>query len=749
MHQTRRQFLATSAAATLSAITLPGCVTPPREVQSNNEPDEPWYRRTLRWGQTNISEADPNTYDIPWWRTYWKRTSLQGLIVNAGGIVAYYPTKYPLQFRPPSLGDRDLFGELLSAARADGLAVLARMDSSRAHENFYNAHPDWFALDANGRPHKAGELFVSCVNSPYYTEYLPGLLREIAERYHPEGFADNSWSGLGRDQVCYCDNCRQHFRNVHGQELPKSKNWDDPVYKKWILWNYDRRLQIWDLNNQVTKAAGGPNCLWVGMNSGSIAGQSQSFRDFKQICSKAELILLDHQARGDAAGFSQNADIGQLIHQLLGWNKLIPESMAMYQAGQPTFRKTAKPPAEARLWMLEGFAGGIQPWWHHVGAQQEDRRQFETAEPIFKWHQANQQFLVHREPVASVGLVWSQRNMDFFGRDHPESVELPWRGWTQALLRARIPYLAVHAEALDDQASNLSVLILPNIGALSDAQAASVRRLVQRGCALISTGRTGLYDEWGQPRPDFILADLLGCHYLGLGREGERPRESLGETLHTYLRIETKPQSDPLRPRHEVLAGFDETNILPFGGWLGDVVASEDTQVLLTYVPAFPIYPPEMSWMREPRTHIPGLILNNSAQTGRTAFLIADLDRRFASDGLPDHGQLLANLVRWAAQDRFPFRVQGPGVIDCRLYRQANRFILHLVNLSVVTGSRGPIDEPLPVGPIQVRLPLSTEIQQKRVRLLVNSEKPRYSFDNSGATVILSSIREHEVIVFG
>ena len=34
----------------------------------------------------------------------------------------------------------------------------------------------------------------------------------------------------------------------------------------------------------------------------------------------------------------------------------------------------------------------------------------------------------------------------------------------------------------------------------------------------------------------------------------------------------------------------------------------------MTFVPAFPIYPPETAWMREPRTDIPGLVLNAAAR---------------------------------------------------------------------------------------------------------------------------------------
>ena len=750
MKQTRRQFLASSAMFSLGGLSLTGCHTAPI-ARATSWPAGPWHRRTLRWGQTNITEADPPTYDLGWWRAYWKRTRVQGVIINAAGIVAYYPSHQPLQYRASTLGSRDLFGELVSAAHADGLAVLARMDSNRAHTELYEAHPDWFARDSSGRPRKAGDLFVACVNGPYYDEYLPGLLREIVQRYRPEGFTDNSWSGLGRQEPCFCDNCRRRFQQDGGKSLPEHPDWDSVDYRQWILWNYSRRLELWDQNNRITREAGGPNCLWIGMNSGSLIGQCRDFRDYRGICARSEMILLDHQARGGNGSLAENGDAGQLVHSLLGWNKLVPESMAMYQAGSPTFRKTSRPEPEARLWMLEGVAGGLQPWWHHVGASQEDRRQFLIAESVYRWHEDNQEFLVDRVPAATVGLVWSQRNIDFYGRDHArEKFELPWRGWTQALLQARVPYQPVHIDDLGSQASNLEVLVLPNLGALSDTQAQSLRGFVKKGGSLIASGRTSLYDEWGQPRPDFALADLMGCHYVALGREGERPRDTLSETFHSYLRLENAaPRSDPVRSRHQVLEGFEQTDILPFGGWLGDVIASQDAVIPLTYVPAFPVYPPETSWMREPRTKIPALVLNQFGSRGRVVTLVADIDRRLAIDHLPDHARLLANVLRWAAQDRIPVHVEGPGLIDCRIYRQPDRLILHLVNLTNAGAWRSPVDELIPVGPLTVRLDVPPGVNPRRVRFLVGPQKPSPVLKRNQVTLKLTSLLDHEVLVIG
>jgi hypothetical protein len=214
----RRNFLKNTAAGTALLATNPlvtvNALDGPIVHSDTNE--LPWYKTVTRWGQVNITEKDPQQYDIGWWRNYWKRTEIGGVIVNAGGIVAYYPTKIPFHHKAEYLGDRDLFGELCKAAHEDGLAVFARMDSNRAHEDFYKAHPDWFAIDAQGKPYKSDDLYISCIFSPYYQEHIPSILTEIVQLYKPEGFTDNSWSSLGRNSICYCENCKKSFRDKTG-----------------------------------------------------------------------------------------------------------------------------------------------------------------------------------------------------------------------------------------------------------------------------------------------------------------------------------------------------------------------------------------------------------------------------------------------------------------------------------------------------------------------------------------------------
>jgi len=150
--------------------------------------------------------------------------------------------------------------------------------------------------------------------------------------------------------------------------------------------------------------------------------------------------------------------------------------------------------------------------------------------------------------------------------------------------------------------------------------------------------------------------------------------------------------------------------------------------------------------MREPRTNIPGLVLSESDRS-RVAYLPADIDRRFAIDNLPDHGDLLANLVRWAVRGNLPLEVSGRGLIDCELYRQPGRVILHLVNLTSAGTWRAPVHELIPVGPLKVRVRLPDGVQPKTLKMLVSQENRAAVAENGWVQFELKSVLDHEVVV--
>jgi hypothetical protein len=392
---------------------------------------------------------------------------------------------------------------------------------------------------------------------------------------------------------------------------------------------------------------------------------------------------------------------------------------------------------------------------------------FRTAEPVMRWHAEHERYLAGREPVASVGVVWSQTNGDFYGRDAVEElVELPRRGWTNALVRARIPYLPVHADDLAEQAARFAVLVLPDLAAMSASQVAAVQAFVARGGSLVATGDSSRLDEWGDPRADFALGDLFGAHATGdPAARTQARRQQAARTQHTYLRLlpdspawgyAPRPGGGAAREpgaRHPALAGFDETDILAFGGALVPLRLDADARVLATWVPPSPTFPPEEAWMREPRTDVPALVVREHAGGGRVAFLPADLDRRYGRDNLPDHGDLLARLVRWAAGETIPLRVEGAGFVDCHLYRQrdaaGDRLVLHVVNLTSAGTWRAPVDELIPVGPLRVQLRRPAGVRGDRAELLVAGRRVAASVRDGWVRLDLPPVLDHEVVVIG
>jgi hypothetical protein len=357
-----------------------------------------------------------------------------------------------------------------------------------------------------------------------------------------------------------------------------------------------------------------------------------------------------------------------------------------------------------------------------------------------------------------VGVLWTQRNTDFYGKDEVEDrVTLPYRGMVNALLRARIPYLPVHADHVDRDTGLLDLLVLPNVGALSDKQCEAIRRFVERGGGLVATGESTLYDEWGDRRGDFALSDLFGARATGAHHGSAGAADPSWETWakHSYLRLSPERRElvdGPLTgneppvegERHPALSGFEDTDLLPFAGRIEVVNADPSAEALLSFVPPFPIFPPETAWMRHPTSGVPGLLLNEAAGS-RVAYSPADLDRCFGRDGQPDHARLLASLVRWAARDSFPLRVEGPGLIDCHLYEQPGRLVLHLVNLTNSGSWPAPLHELVPVGPLRVR------VQQKgaghKVRLLVSGESVESSSGDGWTSFEVPVVTDHEVAV--
>lgn len=234
---------------------------------------------------------------------------------------------------------------------------------------------------------------------------------------------------------------------------------------------------------------------------------------------------------------------------------------------------------------------------------------------------------------------------------------------------------------------------------------------MRSGGGLVASGEAARREEGGEWRQEFGLADVLGIAATN-ENQGILSGADIGweaAQRHSYLQISA--------PSHPLFDGLEETDILPFGGVSSGAIA-KSAQVLATYLPPFPIYPPETAWFEAPQNLLPVVLAHNFG-AGRTLYFAADIDWGFARDALPDHAKLLAGAVRFASQTAMPLEVDGAGLLDCRLFRQEKRLILHLINEQ--NGTPAPLQELVSAGPFEVwvRRDLLPHLERPRARLLV------------------------------
>jgi hypothetical protein len=699
---TRRTFLAASALAVAGATDSPAATAP----------DPAWCDRPMRWAQLTLTEDDPGQFDLSFWLDYFRRTHSDAACLSAGGCVAYYPTKVPLHYRSQWLGDRDPFGDLVAGCRKLGMAVIARTDPHAAHQDVYDAHPDWIAVEADGKPRRhwaMPELWVTCALGPYNFEFMTEVTKEIVRLYPVDGIFSNRWAGSG---MCYCEHCRTNFRAASAMDLPRTNDPHDPARRAYILWHEQRLFDLWALwDSEIRKIR--PDARYI-PNSG---GGALSELDMKTVGERAPILFADRQARSGLAPLWGNGKNAKEYRGAMGM-KPIGGIFSVGVEEAYRWKDSVQNAAEVRLWAVDGIANGIRPWFTKFSGTLRDRRWLAPVEQLYAWHFRNEKYLRNTEPMARVAMVYSQQTARWYGR----KVEDHTQGFYHALIESRIPFEMLHDGLLDgDHTGRFKVLILPNIAALSDAQCAQLREFVRRGGSIVATYETSLYDERGTRRSDFGLADLFGASYDG----------ALDARMqNSYLRLEG---------RGPLLAGLEDAERIINGASRVHTrrnVAYPNPP--LTLIPSYPDLPMEEVFPRVAKTDQPELYAREHG-AGRVVYFPWDIDRTFWEVLSPDHGKLLRNAVDWAANEPRPVTVAGPGVLDVTVWRQASSMTVHLVNLTNPMLMKGPVREFIPVGPHEVRLPAG--VKPKRIQLLVSSATVP-----SGLAVRVPRIVDHEVI---
>ena len=706
----RRELLKAGAVPLLSGLTDPILAAVPAADHTSDT--LPWQRRLRRAGQLNMTEHDPVTLNINEWADYWASLHVGATFISVTGILAYYQTQVPFHRKGKFLGNRDFFGECLAAAKKRNLRVVARMSPDLNWADAAQAHPDWFERDAHDNliPNKDDpRLFRTCMFSAYMTDYVPAIIREINSLYDVDAFYTNGWPPIGSLPVCHCAGCRQ---------LPPSGT---PAY--WDKFN-ERFEYLWKLYDSLAKEKGSGKFFFA--NSG---GGARSAANLARLGTFCEWFQSDNQGRGGEDAPAWLCSLQGRVCQSVLDGKMAANVTGAWTTGPIRWRNAGKSPAEIKMWLSETSASGMVPYYHIVGAEKgfgEDRRELDVPRQYFNWTAQHDSHFVNRRTVAPIGVVTGQRTHLFYKPQPGANMQQFLNGMYYALLEGRFLFDFVHEDRMDaGRLSQYSALILPNVALLSDAHCDQLRAFVQRGGSLLATFETGLYDEQNQPRPNFALADLFGIRKTG------DIVPTIGNAY--YARIEQQ---------HEILAGFTNTGWLP-GAEYRVPLAPVDNPIL-TVVPGFPAYPPELAYPPVPQTDIPAIVLRQQGQS-RLAYIPGDIERSLWLAGDVDLSHLLQNTIRWIIRNDQPVTIDGPGLLEAFAYETEPGYALHLLNYTNPNLHRGTIRAFYPVGEQSIRFAVPSKRQVSRVQLLTSGADLPFTRENNSIQFTIPSVTDYEV----
>ena len=724
----RRSFLlltATSVAAT--PTDLVGAFTPSRSPASPTSTSA-WFATMRRCGQINYNERDPLTMDTEAWGDYWASLKVDAVLLNGGGILAFYPTEVPYHRRSQFLGTRDLFGELVAAMKRRNIRAVARMDCNLAYEDALKAHPEWFERNQDGAPRPHAEspwLYATCMFSTYFTEQMSAIYREINQRYSIDGFFTNGWPSTGPLRVCYCENCRNLFAKLGGEPTAET-DISNPLYRNYYRAYMDRIQEIWRLWDNIAREKNSQS-VYVG----NLGGGFDTVKDLKQLSSVAAWFNADHQGRAGETPIWNCAQQGRVAYSVMQ-GRTITNVSGAYSNAQPVWRHVSKSPAELTLWMAQTTASGMVPWFHWLGGSPEDNRWREVGRSFFDWLAANEAHFRNRRTIADVAVLYPQRSVAFYSR--PESKRPRYRGGPTdylqglyyALLEGRFFFDLVHEGNLD--AANLTkyhALLLPNAAYLSEAQCEAIRQYVKDGGSLLATFESSRYSEWGEPRNDFQLADLFDAHVTS---------DVIGPHGNSYARIEA---------RHPVLEGFNGTALLP--GAENRVPISTAVPLTLSVVPAYPAFPPEMVYPRTPRTTEPAAVFQEKGKS-RIVYFAGDVDRTCWRSGNSDISQLLQNAIRWVRGPEPRVSINGEGLIEAFAWETEPGYALHLLNYTNPNMTHGAIRHTYTLGAQHVRFRVGKDRVVKSVRALRSAATLKFQQQAETVSFDLPDLADYELV---
>jgi hypothetical protein len=662
-------------------VTLMGVTSSAEWTQSA---DDGWWLTPHRLLQTNLREIDA-TMDVDQYVHDVREFGANIVLFNVGGIVANYPTELEYHWRNTFM-EGDLVGETLEKLHHAGIKMIGRFDFSKINEKYASQHPEWLYVSEKGEHVNYNGQVHTCVMGGYQQDYLLKILREALTKYPLDGVFFNM---IGFPQVdysrnfhgiCQCENCKASFKDFCGLDIPTHDGGPQTL----------RKHQEW-------------KSLQVDRQFGRVRDLIKSIRPDIVICTyTSKYIDVIRKESGAPLGQEPWDDVERAQWTLLTTEKkqLANTTVHFYQM---IFRHSAAAPYlhSRRLW--QQMVNGAWLDFYCIGPLQrlEDRAGIGPLSAIYRFHAANEKWLLHTESAADVGVV--RRNGDDY-----------W-GWIQILSENRIPFDLVSFRHSD--LKRYKALIVPESGGIQIHEARALDDFVAAGGKLLLSGR---------------VPDALTC----LGRLTLKKTWPLRHSMYVRIRPQDKTE---LR-----VDGLKDLDLVHLRGDFHEYEPASGTERMLRLIHDVMYGPPEKCYYNSV-SDIPALLVrkHDGGMAAAFPFRIGAMYREWGNLG---HPMLVVGTLDSVLHTGRRLRIDSSPLIEAT-HRRDPKGRFEWVALYNHSGRlQNSFHPPIPIH--DVRISLSTSSPIKQITSLTNQARLTPTSTSLGEMqILLPRLNVFEIIL--
>ncbi|MCA0754623.1 family 10 glycosylhydrolase [Paenibacillus sp. N4] len=624
-----------------------------------------WKSNKLRLVQNNLRETDADL-DVDLLMSELKDFNANTLMMNAGGIFAFYPSTLQYQYVTPYL-KKDLLGETIEKAHESGIRFIARFDFSKAHESIFRERPEWFYRSKAGSEVNYFGIVHTCLNGGYQQQYSLDILEEALNNYDVDGvffnmFGYQNWDYSGNYYgICYCGSCRSRFKDMFGLELPDNEDRGSDVYRAYRRFQEKTSIDI--LNK--------------------IHAHIKRLKPEAAICTyhphQVDIVRHESNTALDRPHPKWLYSAAENVMPIAGSYSDKLTSNCSINAIDLTYRFTGVSEHETEIRLYENIANGSGLDFCIIGAFDgyPDQANMEKAKNVFRFHKQNESLFGQFRSEAEVILVKPSSSIrdsrhEYFGIFKMLKEE---HVLFDVVLQSRLSHIS---------GTKAKAVLLPGVETFSDQELDVLKGLRARGVHMIATG--GALSGSRE-----ALAALFDAEQDGL----------MQDTTAAYVHVDDKQMFPMLNKRDWVIVN----------GPFAFMRYSDDTVKKLPFIAPSSFGPPERAYGHE-LTDRYGLGMTAAAgEGGRGAYLAWNVGELYYRHGFADHKQLVTGVIDELLSGSRRLATNAHDSVEMTFHGLPDgTYLLQLLNLSGFNGSS--YAAPVPMNGIEVGLTGLTGVRQ-------------------------------------